>query len=479
MNLIRFAILFVLLLYLMLYGCNRDGSVQENQRTLTAFPSFIETNEEKSCHCIEITAYLARGEMGLSPISIQKSGVKDSDKLKSELKPKITSLHDCLQELQQSKVGPTRMRVLVHEKGHVYGLLGTIEVDGVRFFQLFHGNSQVWLVTSEQLGRAGFVEVWKLEKVRNEVPISVGSGSLVVDRLYHNFGEVRPQSEVVCTFHLRNNGDKTIILSQPETSCSCTVPSLKTATKLEAGQAFSLEIRLITSRTTSTRQTVGMKCFEESTQASQQFTLDLFANQRQSMEVTPGSLDFGIVNPGEEDSRVIVLKEVPTDRFSISKIEVGSLPLKTTIHEMVAVDGMNHYQIDLYFKLMDENIEGKREDFITITTDSRQFPQMKIPVIYEASSSIRAIPSVVSFGTVKVGEKVVSEIEFESRGNGSVEVKVESLPGGVRFEKHGDKYQVQFNAQSAGIWEGVIKLTLKSGNRKVQLSLECAAFVQD
>jgi hypothetical protein len=254
---------------------------------------------------------------------------------------------------------------------------------------------------------------------------------------------------------------------------------MQTTTKLEPGQTFDLNIRLVPGQATSTRQSVGIKCYEEGTSATFRFVLDLLANQRQSMNIIPKFLDFGLVVPGEEVNRVITFREVPTDRFSISKIDVGTLPLTFTTQETTALDGMNHYQIDLRFNLKDEKIEGKQQSEIVFSTDSHQYPVIKIPVIYEAAPFVYAVPSIVSFGTIKVKEKTETEIEFESRNGSPVDVKVELLPDGVTFEKNDNVYRVGFMANNTGIWRDEIKLILTSGGQHIPLSLKCVAFVQE
>jgi hypothetical protein len=140
---------------------------------------------------------------------------------------------------------------------------------------------------------------------------------------------------------------------------------------------------------------------------------------------------------------------------------------------------MNQYQIDLRFNLKDEKIEGKQQSEIVFSTDSHQYPVITIPVVYEAAPFIDAVPSIVSFGTMRVKEKTETEIEFESRHGKPVAVKVESLPDGVTFEKNGNIYRVGFIAKKTGIWQGEIKLILTSGERQVPFSLRCAAFVRE
>lgn len=482
MKIIGSVVLCVCALWFSLSGCNKSVSNQKNDKA--SYPSFIVKDTTDNCSCFRTINYLARGELGIAPAALLKTEYR-SDSLKSQFQQEadnetfqIVSMNDCIEELHENETGPISMRVLAHQNGHLYGLLGTIDIDGIRLYQLIHGDSQVWLASQEQLEQAGFVEAWKLRREKSEIPIPVGTTTLITDSLYHNFGEIKPGSEVACTFNLRNDGDKTIILSRPETSCTCTVPNIETTAKLEPGKTFPMEIRLLSGQSTSTRQTVGMKCYEEGSGEPVRFSLDLLASQRRSLEVVPTGLDFGLVVPGEEVTRTVMLKEVPTDRFSISKVDVGDLPLTWTKQESTALDGMEHYQFDLKFTLADEKIEGEQQGEIVFTTDSRQRPQVRIPVVYEATPLVRAIPSIISFGTVKVGEKAYADVEFISRNGDPVEVEVESLPEGVTFEKKENAYQVGFVSEKNGIWTGMIRLSITFDDHERPLPLKCVAFVQ-
>jgi hypothetical protein len=465
-----------------LYGCSPKEQNSEKVHK-ESLPSFVAQNNVNQCDCVNSISYLACSELGISPQMIQEQRQTD-ESLKSLFQKMQTGKFESItfekgkSGFQKIPIGTIPIQVLVHKNGHLYGLLGTLDINGVRLYQLIHGASQVWLATLEQLERSGFVEVWQLERAKDEVPIPVGKGTLWVDNLYYNFGEIKPASEVTCTFNLRNGGDKTIVLSKPETSCSCTISNIETIVKIEPSKLFLLEISLISSQSISTRQMVGMKCYEEGSGISQQFSLDLFANQRESMEIVPKSLDFGLVIPHEEVRRTVTFKEVPTDRFSVSKIDFGNLPLTYVIQEMVALDGMKYYQTELQFILKDERIEGKQHGEIMFITDSYQFPQVKIPVIYEVAPIVQAIPGIVSFGTVRVGEKNRTEVKFESRNGFPIEVKVESLPEGITFEKKGEVYQVDFVSKNEGVWRNEIKLILVSGSHQIPTSLPCVAFVR-
>ena len=195
------------------------------------------------------------------------------------------------------------------------------------------------------------------------------------------------------------------------------------------------------------------------------------------MEVIPTSLDFGLVVPGEEVVRTVMLKEVPTDRFTISKIDFGQLPLTFAKQEEITLDGLKFYRTELTFALVDDKIEGKQSETVEFATDSKQFPNVRIPVIYEVASIIQTKPRVVSFGTVKVGEKAHEDIEFSTRSGRPVVAFVESLPNEVSFECRGGAYQVSFAPQTTGVWSGKICLNFDIAGVRTPCAIKCVAYV--
>jgi hypothetical protein len=452
-----------------------------------AIPSFVSSENVNECGCVPQGLYLARAALGLSPL-YNLATINDIEDLRKKLQTEAASiggklavrpLDATLRSMKKATVGSQPLLVVVHRNGHFYGLLGTMDIDGTRLFQLVHGDSQVWLASKEQMNRAGFKEVWHLQPGSRGVPFRVGDGELIIDKVYENFGELKPQQEVRGTFILENTGKKTIILGVPQTSCTCTIPNIKESTKLEPGGKKEMEVIFQSGASTSARQTIVMKCYEEGTGVSQTFPLELFGNQRRSMEIMPTSLDFGLVVPSEEVFRTINLKEMPTDRFTILKVDVGQLPITYTRQEEIAPDGLKFYRTEFKFVLQDEKIEGNQSGVIEFTTDSKQFPNVKIPVVYKVAPVIRAIPSIVSFGMLKVGEKAESKVEFEARTGEPVAAIVKSLPNSVTFEKKSDAYLVSFMPEQSGIWENVLELELKSGSNILPLPLKCVAFVKE
>ena len=477
----------------MTVGCSR--SEQPTNRKAEV-PSFVVTRLAADCGCWSMTRYYARGNMKISPAIKFDGKQKTAENLKAELQSEslsglntltILSAKDLFTELKKhDRTVPLPLFVLLHEKGHFYELLGEIEIDGVRLFQLIHGMSPVWLVSLNQLEQAGFVEAWKFPVLEGDIPILVGKSKLTVDHLRHNFGEILPTEDVSCSFVFQNRGEKAVIFKRPVTSCSCMVPNLHKGATIKPGEKLVMDVNFTPNGSISTRQTIGITCFEEGTEALQSFVLELLGNQRRSMEVRSSELNFGTILPGQRVDRVVVLKEVPTDRFKIEKIEVGVIPVSFSTETIEEADKLNLYRTRVSF-LAEENAAlfqtpGKQTGKIIFYTDSHQYPEVVIPVVFEIPPAIRAIPSILSFGMVPEGQRREIEVEFISRNGENIEISFKSTPEFVTVKpltKDGASFVIiQFSAKDPGIWEGEIALELKAGSLIENLNLKYAAYVQ-
>jgi hypothetical protein len=469
-------------------GCSKDvnNSLQQD----TSLYSFISTLKVDECDCFESEIFLAQSALGLSPL--EPLNGKDAAILRTQLQKKaaeigselkVISVQEAIMQLEQGEVGPRPLSILVHENGHLYGLFGTIDIDGERLFQLTHSHSPVWLATKKQIETAKFKEVWHLKSQDRGIPLQIGETELVIDKMFYNFGEIKPQQEIKCSFNLKNNGSNRLVLGVFQNYCSGTILNLKRDTKLEPGKQINFEIALRATSAASTRQWIEIKCFEEKSHNSQIISIELLGSQRLSMNVSPRTLNFGKIIPNEKIERTVTLQEVPTDRFKIEKIEAGNLPISTRVETEIEKTGLNFYKLKMQLSVSKNSkvfqTLGSHEDIIIIRTDSRIYPQIVIPIVYEIPPVIRAIPSIISFGTVKKGETAQCNVEFESRNKKTVKFKIKSLPDEMSFEKKGTVCMFNFTAKETGIWEGTVQLDLTEGFYHEILPLKCAAFVTE
>lgn len=468
-------------------GCSSSDTPREKPAPQLAPPSFAGFGDPAKCQagCVELAATIARAELGLDPTQGSPGKAATASRLFDELKAESASSNRSVESvsvdavLEGVKAGPMPPKVLVHENGHLHVLLGAIDVEGRLLCQVAHGGMPVSLLTKEQLGRAGFREAWRFTRRVEGVPIHVGSATLQIDKVCHNFGEVKPEQKLESVFSVKNTGAKRVVVDKPITSCQCTVPSLKEPKELAPGERLDIQILGQSRNAASQSDTVFLKFFEKGTGVSSRVALHLFASQRGSMKVTPERLDFGRVVPGKSYSRVVRLEEVPTDRFVLQGVDPGGLPMRHEIREVRGKDGLMAYVIHLNL-VAPEGKPGKKADKLTLATDSHVRSQVIVPVQYEIPPRVAAVPSVISLGTVRVGETREERIRLVSQDSEPLTVTVLSAPAesAVRVEGTPSAPELVLTAQlkHPGVWQGAVKLKAQSASGGDDIEVKCAGF---
>lgn len=385
--------------------------------------------------------------------------------------------------LSRKTVGPMAPVVLEHKTGHVYVIIGAIQVGDSVMWQILHGDSPVSLASSELLSQGGFEYVWAFKR-SNNVAISVGKSTLEVDKLHHTFGEIRPGNPLRCSFHLSNPGTKAIIVERPWTSCSCISTNIKERTTLEPGQSIDLEFEMRVPGSTSLRQLVGLKLHEKGTGLSRLITLGVFGTYRKLMTVSPDHVDFGLVVPGSTYKRTVLLKELPTDRFSLLEVEVGNLPVECEVETRRGDTGLHTHKLDLVLRVPDGATSGETRSVVVLNLDNHERKQVHIPVSYEVEPSIKAVPSAVSFGTIAIGEEHVRKLQIIPEDGSSIKsVRVQSSPGctvEVDRETKPAEITVKVQLSESGIWIGNISVDVETeSGLKQTLEITGAAYVPE
>ena len=480
-------ILSLLLVLCFVAGCSRTATKEVGVRE-SGMPSFVSTGNVNECDCIPQGLYFAQAALGLSPLN-QLPTTKSTDELRERLQEAATkvggkltigSLAETLQAMTKAEVGPQPLSVVVHQNGHIYGLLGTMDIDGTRLFQLIHGGSQVWLASKEQMGRAGFKEVWHLEREGNGVPFRVGEGELIVDKVYENFGEVRPYQDVPCTFNLKNQGKKNLILHKPASSCTCTTVDMPQIYTLRPGESFDVRLMTRTAKKPIGKQEVMLECFKEGTGKRLAFSLILLSTQRETFEIAPTTINLKAKKLCEELSEKIYLHEVASDRFTIKSIETDLNNFRYDIKLQEKDSNLKSYCI--YFSCTPSPIELIKSDkTIRIHTTSPFAPLITVPVRICVEPDVQVKPTSLSFGTSVIGKSYSKEFSLEAEDTLSIVNITAPKMVACTFsdaEKSLHEINVTFSPQVAGIWEDVLIIHLLKGEEAREIHVNLVAFVR-
>ena len=437
--------------------------------------------------CVPTTVAFARCALGLDPDDPKKQEGQNADAIFESLEREGKDIGSTIRRVTVADVieniaeGPSPPVLLVHKTGHLYVLFGAIRVNDKLLYQVVHGNEAVSLIAKQVLLESDFQEAWRLENVKNAgVPIHIGSTVVEIDKLWHNFGEVFPDKPLECLFRIKNVGSKSVILQKPVVSCSCTVPNLTAATTLAPGATLNMVVTSRPPGNTSLRNTIELTFFEKGGVASREVQLSLIGSMRASMDVVPRELDFGVMVPGNLTSRIVSLVEKPTDRFTVKQVDAGDLHF---VHDMKVTrgrDGLATYRLHLKLSIDDES-PGEHEGSLVLTTDSHTRPKVTIPVKFKVEPPIRSVPSVISLGSITLGETHLSQVQFLSRDHKLLDIQVESHPDEceIRINKVANppEMSVAFRLKTLGIWQGAVKVKAVTVSGEKIIEIKCIAYV--
>ncbi len=272
---------------------------------------------------------------------------------------------------------------------HVMLALGLFSEAGEDYYQLLSGNGPPFLVPSSELNPLAIENACRVKSKGDGVTVTFGRARLKVDKLCKNFGIVRPASTVTTEFKLANEGDEVIlILGKPQTSCGCTVADIGSTPVLKARESLLLNVSLSTGNR-NVRETVRLALQDSDSGEKFPLELQLLASHLASMAIVPAELDFGPVSRGETVTRMLRLSEVDNDRFNVKSVDVGALPVSHTLDEKQNADGLRDHYVRL--RLTPTEIHfGEHAGTITVATDSRQLPFVKVPIKFKVRSNLEA-----------------------------------------------------------------------------------------
>lgn len=191
--------------------------------------------------------------------------------------------------------------------------------------------------------------VWAQDAQPTAREIAVEQAKVSVDRAWHSFGAVNPYSVVKTEFQITNQSDLPLWIERIGTSCGCaTVAEIGTRTLLPHS-SLKLPVSLHTGGQCIIAQQVYVilsSGADAEKKVTAPLTLNLYAWQPQSMEVSPNRIDFGPISRSKSAESVIRLTESPVDRFQLHTSDFADLPIRESV-ERSEREGLATYLVRL------------------------------------------------------------------------------------------------------------------------------------
>ena len=197
---------------LLLAGCcgEKASSVGDSSAVQPVAADLVNASE---CGCAARELTFARAALGASPCETIVDSEGKIDSIKGELEStaktngaefRVIDVEEAARLAKDAEPDSGFYALLVNREGHFFGLRGSIDVDGKRFYQVSHGAFGLQLLPQEFMIGANFQEAWLCRHEREGVAVPMGDATLVVDKTWQNFGEVAPLAELKTSFHFQN-----------------------------------------------------------------------------------------------------------------------------------------------------------------------------------------------------------------------------------------------------------------------------------
>jgi hypothetical protein len=387
-----------------------------------------------------------------------------------------------LKEYCADHEAPNELAILIGDDVPPVACVGRVYQEGKSYLQVLNSASYPLLSSCEAMLEAGYSSVVQSAEPR-EIVKRIGKTQVAIDKLWHSWGMVTPMESPHAEFVMRNDGPRALIIAQIDTSCGCLASDSQGAT-LDVGKSEAIRLRLSAGKQDSVVQTATVTLIERGTGERKDMNLRVYANQPATMAVTPTSLNFGSVLAGQtSDVRHLRLDEVPLDTFVVKDIK-ADLPVVWSAETVQGSGGLRSYHITLQLDSTDES-PGIHDAEITVVTDSKYIAELPIPYSINIRSLVRAVPSSVSFGTLRVGESVERFIELEAAKDLSdwKLVVATGHDGIVACEATRDRKRgiaLRSVPTKPGFVHSTlfVELWLERLDRTVQLPIECVALVR-
>ncbi|MGE3818440.1 MAG: DUF1573 domain-containing protein [Isosphaeraceae bacterium] len=226
------------------------------------------------------------------------------------------------------------------------------------------------------------------------------------ERAFH-FGTVARGSKVRHSYRLVNYLDRPLRIVDYRTKCGCTEVRLG-AREVPPGTQTTIEAVIDTTKFLGEKKSGLTLIFDQPTFA--EVDLDLSCFIRGDVWLTPGLVDFGVVNRSGTDKPTASLKLSYTGgqaNWGITRMQTRTAQLSAKLHERDRSAG-GTVQYELVATLDPRSSNGFFKDEITLHTNDPASPTIPVSVVGTVQASVTVSPSPLVVGTVKP-DQVVSK----------------------------------------------------------------------
>ena len=228
----------------------------------------------------------------------------------------------------------------------------------------------------------------------------------------YDFGSVAKGAEIKHVIEVTNPFKETVTLSGLTSSCPCISPQLG-AYELKSKQTTQLTLNLDTLHFSKKREVTVAVTATFDGRTFKHVRIPIAAYIRGDVVVEPGSVQFGLVAPGEVAERRVRIRYAGRSNWTIRSVKSKNTHFVAEVKELSRA-GIN-VEYELLVKLKGTAPLGPLFDQVVLETDDLNNPTIPVLVDGTVEPDLQVTPEVVSLGTLKPGVPKIVKVVVKGR----------------------------------------------------------------
>jgi hypothetical protein len=225
------------------------------------------------------------------------------------------------------------------------------------------------------------------------------------DETSKDFGSVARGSALAYPFRLVNRTEAPVHIAGVRVSCGC-VTAIARVPEVQPGQETAIHVQMDTGRFQGDKNVTVFVQFDRP--AVEEVRLQVRANSRDDITVTPPSLDLGHASrTGTASTRVVVSLLGNADWRIVDTVSESKW-VETALKELNRQGGQAAYELTA--QLLPGLPAGSWYNEIWLKTNLAGLPAVRVPLVVEIEPVVTVSPAAITLGPVKVGDKVEGKV---------------------------------------------------------------------
>ncbi len=301
-------------------------------------------------------------------------------------------------------------------------------------------------------------------------PADAGKGTpkIVFEKLTHDFGQMKPESEVTFDFNFKNEGDGVLEIQNVRSSCGCTVV-VPDKRSLAPGESSFLKVRYHAGRGSGMVEkkiTVYNNDPKQST-----VILTITASIATDLEFTPVYVRFDNIPADKPADMTVYFNAKDPGKFQLTDIKADQ-PFITTRLEQGEDKRFRLVVSFVPTAVKSTENRGYLNAMISAKSNSETYPEIKIPIYIKFQEEFTAVPVRLILYNVPEGEGAIREVILRNNKGESFQISSVSSSNSfitAEIARNGDAanlIRVTIDKKTpAGLCNGV--LTIAVGQKNV------------